>query len=253
MKKTIAREIENYVLNFQKRDNIDSFWKTPLVGFAAANNPNFLLLKEVAAPDHLQPEDILPGGKTVIAYFLPFQEWIPKSNVENVQSSEEWARAYVETNILISEINDHLVNWLKGLGHKAAKLPPSLNMDYERLTSLWSNRHVAYIAGLGTFGINNMLITEKGCCGRLGNIVTDIQLEADKIIEGEYCFYKHNGSCSVCVDRCVNGALTMEGFDRFKCFEMLTENEEKYEYLGEASVCGKCLVELPCSFKNPND
>lgn len=251
MKERIVKEIQDFVANFEKRDGIITKWKKPLVGFAATEDPMFQLLKEVAVPEHLHPRDILTSGKTVIAYFLPFQDWIPKSNVNNVESSEEWARAYVETNILIGEINDHLITWLEDLGHRAAKLPPSLNMDYENLVSVWSNRHVAYVAGLGTFGMNNMLITENGCCGRLGNIITGLELKADERIGKENCLYKHDGSCRACIDSCVNDALHLDRFDRFQCYEMLVQNGEKYEYLGDASVCGKCLVDLPCSLKNP--
>ncbi|WP_409227867.1 hypothetical protein [Gudongella sp. SC589] len=251
MKDKISKEIDNFVMGFQRREGIVSRWKTPMVGFASSEDPMFNLLKDVAVPEHLHPKDILASGKTVIAYFLPYQEWIPKSNINNRESSEEWARAYVETNILIGEINDHLIRWLTGLGYGTAKLPPSLNMDYENLVSVWSNRHVAYVAGLGTFGMNNMLITENGCCGRLGNVVTSLELEADERLEKENCLYKHDGSCTACVDSCVNGALHLGDFDRFKCYEMLVQNGEKYKYLGDASVCGKCLVNLPCSLKNP--
>jgi epoxyqueuosine reductase QueG len=251
MKDRIAKEIRNYVAAFERKDGILSRWKTPLVGFASAEDPKFHILKEVAVPEHLHPKDILEGGKTVIAYFLPFQDWIPQSNIGKVESSEEWARAYVETNILMGEINDHLIAWLEGLGHETSKLPSSLNMDYENLVSVWSNRHVAYVAGLGTFGMNNMLITEKGCCGRLGNVVTSLELEPDQRGHRENCLYKYDGSCRVCIDGCINDALHLDGFDRFKCYEMLVHNGEKYEYLGDASVCGKCLVDLPCSSRNP--
>ncbi|MCR3956795.1 MAG: hypothetical protein NUK57_10905, partial [Gudongella sp.] len=165
MRDKIAKEIQNFVVDFEKKGGVMSRWKTPLVGFASTEDPMFHLLKDVAVPEHLNPKDILASGRTVIAYFLPFQDWIVQSNIGRVESSEEWARAYVETNLLIGEINDHLISWLEGLGHVTSKLPPSLNMDYEKLVSVWSNRHVAYIAGLGTFGMNNMLITERGCCG----------------------------------------------------------------------------------------
>ena len=251
MKDKITKEIRNFVADFEKKSGVMSRWKTPLVGFASTKDPMFHLLKDVAVPEHLHPKDILASGRTVIAYFLPFQDWIVQSNIGRVESSEEWARAYVETNLLIGEINDHLISWLEGLGHETAKLHPSLNMDYENLVSIWSNRHVAYVAGLGTFGMNNMLITDSGCCGRLGNVVTSLELVADERSGNENCLYKHDGSCTACIDGCVNDALHLQKFERFKCYEMLIHNGEKYEYLGDASVCGKCLVNLPCSLKNP--
>ena len=38
--------------------------------------------------------------------------------------------------------------------------------------SNWSERHVAYVCGLGTFGCQG-LITSKGLAGRFGSIITD--------------------------------------------------------------------------------
>ena len=41
----------------------------------------------------------------------------------------------------------------------------------------WSNRHVAFAAGLGTFGVHRHLITEKGCGGVLASMILDCELE----------------------------------------------------------------------------
>ena len=50
----------------------------------------------------------------------------------------------------------------------------------KNLISDWSHRHVAVIAGLGKFGLNNMLITDNGCCGRVGSFITDLKIEPTK-------------------------------------------------------------------------
>ena len=41
-------------------------------------------------------------------------------------------------------------------------------------TSRWSERHAAYISGLGTFGLHKGLITEQGTCGRFVSVLTDL-------------------------------------------------------------------------------
>ena len=115
----------------------------------------------------------------------------------------------------------------------------------------WSQRHVAYIAGLGTFGINNMLITDKGCCGRYGSIVTSMKIEPDKRPDIEFCLYKNNGTCKACVKHCVNGALKEDSFNRDKCFEMCRANSDIYKEMGDPESCGKCLTFVPCTFINP--
>ena len=85
---------------------IASSWKTPLVGFADAGDPLFGELKTVVRPSHGLPGDLLPGARTVIAYFLPFDPAIPRSNHRGTFSSESWAVAYIETNRLIASINE---------------------------------------------------------------------------------------------------------------------------------------------------
>lgn len=250
MKSSIEKVIDDAVREFEKNEDISTRWKKPLVAYADAADPMFKILKEVAAPDHLEPTDINPEGRSVITYFLPFEDWIIASNTGGTECSSEWATAYVETNKLIAEINDRLIKYLGEAGWRTEKLPKELNMNYETLTSVWSNRHVSYIAGLGTFGINNMLITENGCCGRLGNVVTSMELESTKRPDSEYCLYKLDGSCEVCVDNCMVNALGEE-FDRFGCNEVLKVNAERFIDLGQAQCCGKCLTGLPCSTINP--
>jgi epoxyqueuosine reductase QueG len=130
-------------------------------------------------------------------------------------------------------------------------IPATHNFDTQKLISDWSHRHVAYIAGLGKFGLNNMLITDKGCCGRIGTVITNLEIEPAERKDKEYCLYKYNGSCKKCVDRCVNDALTVDGFNRKRCYDMCLANAEIYENIGLSDVCGKCLANLPCSFIDP--
>ena len=95
-------------------------------------------------------------------------------------------------------------------GYKASNIPATYNYDPVALKSDWSHRSAAFIAGMGTFGINNMLITEKGCCGRLGSVITTLPLEADTRPDGEFCLYKSRGICGACIRRCPNKAFTFD-------------------------------------------
>ena len=83
--------------------------------------------------------------------------------------------------------------------------------------SRWSQRHVAYIAGLGAFGKNNMLITDRGCCGRFYSVVTNLDVEPDTPVEGERCLYRIDGSCGACMRKCRSKAINPGGFDRWAC------------------------------------
>lgn len=251
MKNYVESEVLNAINTFIKQEKPKTIWGEPLFGYADANDKLFEKLKEVANPKHLLPSDINDKAKTVIAYFLPFDKSIPISNYKGRYASREWVVAYIETNRLIAFINLWMIEKLEKKGFKTTRLDPSFNMDHERLVSVWSNRHVAYIAGLGKFGLNNMLITQKGCCGRLGNFITELELEPNKLAKEESCLYKHNKSCKLCVNKCVNQALFLERFDRYRCYELCKENARLNQDVGEAEVCGKCLVNIPCSFRNP--
>ena len=251
MKGKIRLEIEDFVAAWRERQGTATRWETPLVGFAAALDPLFAELKNVASPTHALPGDLLPGARTVVAFFLPFEKSIPLSNIAGIPVSWEWARGYIETNALIGAVTNHMKLYLESRGHAVAVTPATHNFDPEKLVSDWSHRHVAFVAGLGRFGQNNMLITARGCCGRLGSFVTDVFLPPDSRTEVEACLHRHDGSCLRCVERCVNAALFADRFDRKQCHAMCLRNGTAFREMGKADVCGKCMVGVPCSFTNP--
>jgi len=248
MKTLITNKIIEFVKNYPSSKNVKNLWQGPVVGFADANDPYISSLKEVISQNHKLPGDFMENPNIVISYYIPFTEETAavNMNVEGNMASQEWSDAYNITNTMISDINQYLADMLVEMGYRAA-VPSGIVFDKQLVLSNWSQRHIAYAAGLGTFGINNMLISEKGCCGRYGSIVADIPVEADCIVKEERCLYKKNGSCKKCVKNCFSGALTTEGFDRKKCFEICMMNDAKTG----ADVCGKCDIDIPCAFKAP--
>lgn len=251
LKTTIVEEISSFISSAQGQGFTSGLWQDPVVACASANDPLFGRLKEAVGPEHLLPHDLLPDARTVITYFIPFTPQVGMSNTDGFSASRLWAKAYVETNRLISRINDHLAALLGTMGYVCAGMAPTHNFDKKTLLSRWSHRHVSYIAGLGKFGLHKLLITEKGCCGRLGSIVTSAFLEETRREEKESCLFFHNGTCGTCISRCPTGALKHDGLDKTLCYEMLLENASLYRDEGLADVCGKCSCMIPCSFTNP--
>jgi epoxyqueuosine reductase QueG len=115
----------------------------------------------------------------------------------------------------------------------------------------WSHRHVAYAAGIGRFGSHNLIITEKGCSGRLGSFVTDLKLEPSPRSENERCLHKAGLDCLKCVERCDYEALYVDRFDRRACYRQLLVNDRYHSDLDLTDVCGKCAAMVPCSVHNP--
>lgn len=251
MKEWLRQEIIAAIATFQSDSTVSTRWKNPLIGYANAEDVLFARLKEVVSPSHSTPRELLDGAQTVIAYFLPFEPNVAQSNPRGQYASPQWVAAYLETNRLIVTINRHLAQVLRKRGYECVALPPTHNFDEKKLVSDWSHKHVAYIAGLGKFGLHQMLITEQGSCGRLGSLITSASIEATARGTQEACLYKYNQSCDVCIRRCASGALTENGFDRHRCYQVLLENAEINEARGLADVCGKCMSMVPCSFVDP--
>ena len=252
MKEKIEKFVKNYVKSYSTAKHTSTNWEEPLIAFADASDPLFNKLKEVVDANHALPSDLLGNAKTVISYFIPFKKETTLSNTKGTKASKKWAIAYIETNQLIGNVNEALSKMLNACGFKAAATPPTHNFDEKKLTSPWSNKHIAFIAGLGKFGIHHMIITEKGCCGRLGSVVTDAKIAPTKRNSKEACLYKTYGICGLCAEKCVFGALKINDLDKHKCYAQCLKNAQTYSELGLADVCGKCIANVPCSFTNPS-
>ncbi len=251
MKNSTRQLIERFVAEYQKKNMTTTNWGVPIVGFADAADPLFEHLKTVVSPTHAVPRDLLANAETVVAFFLPFPKSVTTTNIKERLSSPEWAVSYIETNELIKQLSLHLTEVFAAAGEEVVTIPATHNWIEDKLISNWSHRHVAYVAGLGRFGLNNMLITDKGCSGRIGSLITSATIEPDVRPEVESCLYKYDGSCKKCVRKCVNEALYEDSFDRFRCYDQLLKNVKEHKAVGYADVCGKCLASVPCSHINP--
>lgn len=230
-----------------KNAGTETPYRLPLIAFASAANPGFARLREVATPQHLLPEDLLSGARSVIVFFLPFAKEVVEANRRASYVAREWAVAYVETNQLIARICQRLADILAERGARAASEPATHNFDPVSLVSRWSHKSVAVVAGLGSFGLHHMLITDAGCAGRFGSLVTDAELDPTPVVEKKRCLYHHDGSCRQCVKLCPVGALTEEGLDKALCYRRCLEVDAYFADLGLTDVCGKCALG-PCAF-----
>ncbi|MDC7239825.1 MAG: hypothetical protein PQJ50_05640 [Spirochaetales bacterium] len=235
----------------RRSDPERKIWRDSLTGFAQIDDRPFDRLRTWAGEGHLLPDDILPGAESVVSFFIPFTEEVTCSNNEGTMASKDWGETYVRTRDLIDEIGFEITSILEAGGFNCGVHQERYDSTVKDLVSPWSHRHIAWLCGLGSFGRNNLLITEAGCSGRLGSLVTDAPLSTTPMPEAEYCIEKQGGSCGVCIGRCAKGALTEEDYDRYSCREQCLDNAANLKGEDLMDVCGKCLTKLPCTFRVP--
>jgi epoxyqueuosine reductase QueG len=248
----LQEEIDRTIEQWKEKTGKD-YWQKPLVGIASADDPLFAQLKVAVSPDHAMPQELLKEAQSVIVFFLPFKPSLGEENDrETFWAARTWAESYVTTNALIGTINTHLKNVLEEAGYSAFSTPATHNFDETKLISGWSHKHLAYIAGLGTFGFHHLLITQAGCCGRLGSLVTSVALTATARPQQERCLVKAGHRCWACVPKCQYEALHKTHYDRQACYQQLLKNDAYYSDLPLVDVCGKCACEVPCSYGIPS-
>ena len=234
----------------QQSDQITSY-RSPIIGFLSADDPDFANLEQLAGGSHLMPEELLPEARSVVSFFLPFDPEIVYANQQDKEKpARQWALAYQETNALIGAINSGLIEVLGEHGVKAAAESATGNFSEAKLRGSWSHKSIAVMSGIGSFGLHQMVITDAGCCGRFGSLVLAAELPVNKPSHKERCEYFDLGTCKECVLVCPAQALDEEKpFDRWACRQQLTRNSQDFLDFGKVTVCGKCAVMGPCALQ----
>jgi len=248
--------IEERVTKYPTDMNTINWWRKPLLVTAKIDN-RFHALPEIAAEGHMLPWELMPTAKSLIVFFLPFIKELVDENTPGKFPCRNWGLAYESTNSLIGFLSDRIKNYLEVQGYLSELTPATHNFDEVRLVSRWSHKHLAYLSGLGSFGVNAQMITPVGCAGRLGSLVTEAELGDNPMVGSEeLCLHKRGEECLQCVKRCPVSAVSEEGtgIDRKRCWDRLNFNQKNTEALADLQesthVCAKCAVGLPCSF-NP--
>jgi epoxyqueuosine reductase len=211
----------------------------PMMGVAPADrwdSPRF----EPWIPPDFRPRSVYPEARSVIVIGLPVD--LP---VLETTPSILYHELYNTVNRLLDEDAYRIATMLNGLGHPSIFTPRdgygSLEVLKDRPLAFFSHRHAAYLAGLGTFGVNNMLLTPKyGPRVRFTSILTTTELPPDPVMEKDVCI-----KCMRCARSCPARALSEKPYP-----EGMTDKERCTAYnLGLAGryvqPCGICIKVCP--------
>lgn len=211
----------------------------PLVGLASVerwNDPPF----QPWMPEEFYPQSIYPKARSVIVIGLPIA--LP---VLETSPSIYYRELYHTVNSLLDQYTYRLASFLNEREYPSLFVPRdgygSIKVLLENPIAFFSHRHAALLAGLGTFGTNNMLLTPQyGPRVRFGSVLTAARLPPDPMLEDQLCI-----RCMRCVDMCPSKALSIGDYpneltDKKACASYSAELNERY-----VSPCGICIKVCP--------
>lgn len=181
---------------------------------------------------------LLPGAASVVV----LGKEIYKEVVSLLRPSKEVGEADpgelfgAHTDYLNGRLNraiHELAGFFKQEGFRSLPLTTGTPVDARFLTSLFSFKHAAQLAGLGTMGRHSLLITPAyGSRVRLACVLTEASLEPSEGTNKEYCT-----NCDACIRECPARAIQTpkEGevysINKFAC--------RTYRQAG--LMCGVCI------------
>lgn len=268
----LAEKIKNHPDNtFDFPFYGEAMYEAPLVGFARGDDPIFEEYKQIIGPHHFTPAEIMAWQAekngveapvavdlSVISFILPFQENTKKDNARQKDwTAERWAQTRLLGELfsqtMVREITTELMdNGILAVSPDVTPMFRKKRYPDVGWASPWSHRHMAYAAGLGTFGLHDFFITEKGAAHRLGSFVVHRSLKPDKKRPDDihaYCLHYQGKKCRACERKCPVGAISPEGgHDKEACYKRVADST-KYcikNYHTFIYGCGLCSTGVPC-------
>ncbi|MFH1834456.1 MAG: epoxyqueuosine reductase [bacterium] len=249
-------------------------WGDFLLGYSSGADDMYPDLKDHIGPFHWTPAEAFalgagadpaaqPDDFTVISWALCHTETTKAANREETFfPAESWARARIFGQAVNRALHLGLVEALAARGYPAVA-PGQLPEAGARASaargraSTWSERHVAHISGLGTFGLAGGLITKRGQAVIFGSVVVRATIPpTPRPYDGPfaYCLFLTRGTCGVCADRCPATSVTRAGRDKEACAGHLwpaTADYVRREFGFDGYGCGLCQTGVPCESSIP--
>ena len=191
-------------------------------------------------PNEQRPSALMQGARSVIVIGIPIQRAILAT-----APSSYYFEHYKTVNLMLDQAAQRIAMELNIMGHAATFVSRDGYQGIEGLrkdaSSFFSHRHSAYLAGMGTFGVSGMLLTESnGPRMRFTSVITTAEMPHGKPMSSELCI-----KCKRCTKECpedavASGMYPAEVTDKRKCVEYSAILRDR-----GCSPCGRCIFVCP--------
>ena len=187
-------------------------------------------------PEGKRPKDIMTSCRSVVVMGIPLQKTILYT-----APSVYYSHLYSVVNSSLDSAAERMALELSILGHDAVYIPRDGYKGIKGLradcSAFFSHKHAAVYAGMGSFGMNGLVLTERhGPRIRFVSVLTSAELPCGEPTEKSLCT-----RCGLCARSCPSGAISPGGnFDKRIC---LDHNEDLARK--GISPCGRCVAACP--------
>ncbi|MCP1661387.1 MAG: epoxyqueuosine reductase [Methanocalculus sp. MSAO_Arc1] len=211
----------------------------PLLGIADAGRwHDPAIIPDIPLP--FRPDSIFSGTQSVIVIGLPV-------HLPSLESSPsvQYSELYRTINTLLDQYTYRIAERLNQEGHPSIAIPRDGYGGIQALlknpVTFFSHRHAAHRAGLGTFGLNNMLLTPAyGPRARFGSVLTTLAIEPDPLPGDQLCT-----RCMECVEQCPVRAVNSAGYPEGKTNSIACAKYSAALAKKQISPCGICIKVCP--------
>ena len=187
----------------------------------------------------INPNIYMEDGKTIISIAFPYYK-----GEETVNNGFSIYTKRLDYHKVLKKYLNEICEYIRSLGGKAESFVDSNYLP---------ERYIAYLAGIGFIGRNNMIITEKyGSYVFLGEIITDLDIEcSDRKNFNEILDYIECRDCNICIGECPTKSINKLKINPNICLSYITQKKnisDKEIKLLKGNIFGCDFCQLKCPY-----
>ena len=220
------------------------------------------------APKGHHPCDFLPKARSVVTFGIPllhhvlnWENHLVNSELVSSQHRKDVLQnyfyiqvGYVQVNNMLDRFALRTANLLESQGYPSLFFPATYGPDAsefirKRIPSgfgLFSQRHAAVMAGLGEFGLNNVVVTpQHGPRIRFNSVITEAEFPPNPFLKDKVCLGE---SCSICLEGCPGAISLRPDFDSSAVWyntPARTNMDSCRDYRSSYYCWGRCIKVCP--------